>query len=167
MDVRVKPLSAAAFAPFGDVIATPDREGVPANDGTARRFDDVARLELDRGGGRPCLSLFRVQPAELPIECTRLERHPLSTQAFVPVGAARFLVVVAPAGGDAPDAAYTRAFIAADGRGVNYRPGVWHHPVLALDRETDFVVIGRAGGADCDVAAFAAGAVVRVAVLPG
>lgn len=167
MDVPIERLSAAAFAPFGEVIATPDAGGAPVNDGTARRFDDVARLELDRDGGRPCLSLFRVQPAELPIECTRLERHPLSTQAFVPLGAARFLVVVASPGGDAPDAARTRAFLAADGQGVNYHAGVWHHPVLALDRETDFVVIGRAGGADCDIAPFAGGAVVRVAVLPG
>ncbi|MDP6805150.1 MAG: ureidoglycolate lyase [Rhodospirillales bacterium] len=167
MELRIDPLSAAAFATFGDVIATPDAKGVPANEDTALRFDDVARLELDRDGGRPCLSLFRAQPASLPLECSRLERHPLSSQAFVPVGAARFLVVVAPPGGDAPDAARTRAFLAAGGQGVNYHCGVWHHPVLALDRETDFVVIGRAGSTDCDIAPFAGGEVVCVGLIPG
>jgi ureidoglycolate lyase len=165
--LAVEPLTSVAFQAFGEVIEAPRDGGRPANDGTAQRYDDVAALVLTAGGGQPQLSLFRVCPGNLPLECRNLERHPLSSQAFVPVGAARFLVVVAPAGGPAPDAAGTRAFLARGGQGVNYRPGVWHHPVLALDAETDFVMVGRADdGHDCDLAPFAAAAVLRIDGLP-
>ena len=166
-ELAVEPLTSAVFQAFGEVIEAPGDGGRPANDGTAQRYDDVAALALTAGGGRPQLSLFRVCPARLPLECRSLERHPLSSQAFVPVGAARFLVVVAPAGGKAPDADGTRAFLARDGQGVNYRPGVWHHPMLALDAEIDFVMVGRADdGRDCDLAPFDGAAVLRIAGLP-
>jgi ureidoglycolate lyase len=166
-DVGVEPLTRVVFRAFGDVIEVPGSGGRTANDGTAVRYDDVAALELTADGGRPALDLFRAKPAPLPLECRTLERHPLSSQAFVPVGEHRFLVVVAPAGGDQPDAARTRAFVTDGRQGVNYRPGVWHHPVLALDGETDFVVLGRADdGRDCDVAPFAGTTAVRIARVP-
>jgi ureidoglycolate lyase len=166
-DLRLEPLAQANFAAFGDVIEAPRDGGRPANDGAARRFDDIAALQLDGDGGRPALSLFRVRPARLPIECRTLERHPLSTQAFLPLGEARFLVVVAPATGVAPNPDGTRAFVTDGRQGVNYRRGIWHHPILALDAETDFVMVGRADdGRDCEVAPFFGGAVVRLARLP-
>ena len=85
-DVSVEPLTPAAFAPFGQVIQAPDGGGAAANQGTARRFDDAVPLALTNQDGEPLLSLFRVQPVTLPVTCTLLERHPLSTQAFVPLG---------------------------------------------------------------------------------
>ena len=166
-DLRVEPLSRVAFQDFGDVIEVPPDGGRTANDGTALRYDDVAALELTADGGRPTLGLFRVKPVRLPLECRTLERHPLSSQAFMPVGGHRFLVLVAAAGGDRPDASGTRAFVTDGRQGVNYRPGVWHHPVLALDVETDFVMVGRADdGRDCDVVPFADGACLRISGLP-
>ncbi len=79
-----------------------------------------------------------------------LERHPLSSQAFVPLSAARFLLVVA-APGESVLPGGIRAFVSDGRQGVNYRRGVWHHPVLALDAETDFLVIDRGGeGTNCD-----------------
>ena len=101
------------------------------------------------------LDIFHVKPVSLPFECQMLERHPISSQAFVPIGECQFLVVVAPAEGDSPDASLSRAFITNGRQGVNYHPGVWHHPILALGEETDFVMIGRAeDGNDCVVAPF-------------
>ena len=167
-EIRVEPLTRVAFEAFGDVIEKPGGGGRAANDGSAVRYDDIAALELSADNGRPTLGLFRVKPARLPLECLALERHPLSSQAFLPVGERRFLVVVAPAGGDEPDATATRAFVTDGRQGVNYRRGVWHHPVLALDGETDFVMMGRADdGRDCDVASFTGGAGVRIARIPG
>ena len=90
-ELAVEPLTGAAFQAFGEVIEAPGDGGRPANDGTAQRYDDVAALALTAGGGRPQLSLFRVCPARLPLECRGLERHPLSSQAFVPVGTREFL----------------------------------------------------------------------------
>ncbi len=38
-----------------------------------------------------------------------------------------------------------RAFVSDGWQGVNYAKGVWHHPLLALDEVSDFVVV--TGGA--------------------
>jgi ureidoglycolate lyase len=150
--IRVEQLTSKGFAPFGEVIEYPASDsGRLINGGTSIRYDDVAKLDLVRAGGRPLLSLFRTQPCDLPLAITMLERHPLSSQAFIPLSVHPFLVVAAPpAEKIAPDA--IRAFRAAPGQGVNYAAGVWHHPLLALEAETDFLVIGRGGDDEnCDL----------------
>jgi ureidoglycolate lyase len=148
----LRPLSAAAFAPFGEVIEpAAARRVFEVNDGTAKRFHDLARIDTGSDGGHPVLSLFRASPRELPFEITMLERHPLGSQAFIPLGGARFIVVVA----DNPETE-PLAFLAQDGQGVNYRRGTWHHPLIALDRDSDFLVIDRGGeGCNCDEVALA------------
>lgn len=144
------PLAAAAFAPFGDVIETAGHAPRYINQGTTRRYDDLARIEVGRDEGRPLLSVFVTQPQPLPLRITMIERHKLGSQAFVPLDGADFLIVVA-APGDDPKPGDLRAFLASNGQGVNYAPGVWHHPVIALRRETRFLVIDRGGeDADCD-----------------
>src|SRR6202000_345454 len=89
------------------------------------------------------INLFRAQPQALPVDITMMERHPLGSQAFVPLQAGRHLVVCAPAAEFDP--ACMRAFCTDAWQGVNYAKGVWHHPLLALDRVSDFVVIDRGG----------------------
>jgi ureidoglycolate lyase len=145
--LAVEPLTASAFAPFGEVIETPAAGGEVTNGGLAVRHDEVARLDLLEGGGRPLLGIFRVKPTPLPIEVRWLECHPKASQAFLPIGERRFLVIVAPAGPQ-PDPATTCAFLTNGRQGVNYRRGTWHFPVIALERDTDFLVIDRgdAGG---------------------
>lgn len=145
----VEPLTREAFARFGDVIEAASAAKVYAiNAGTTTRFHDLASIDTAREGGRALLSLFRAQPRELPFALTMLERHPLGSQAFVPLSARPYLVVVA----ESPDV-LPRAFLARDGQGVNYRAGTWHHPLLALDEVSDFLVIDRGGpGDNCDEA---------------
>jgi ureidoglycolate lyase len=154
-------LTAAAFSGYGEVLEVPDTGGRLINGGTAWRHDGMAALALERDGGRALLSFFRVQPARLPLRCTQLERHPVSTQLFLPLGARPFLVVVAR-GEHAPDPATLRFFVTNGRQGVNYAPGTWHHPTLALDEVTDFLVLGREDtrpGDNCDELPFAGGAV--------
>jgi len=144
----VEALTAAAFAPFGDVIEAGSAQRIYAiNDGTTQRFHDLAAIDVGTDGGRPLLSLFRAQPRPLPIAIRMLERHPLGSQAFVPLDPrGRYLVVVAE-----DPTAMPRAFLASHGQGVNYRRGCWHHPLLALDEVSDFLVIDRGGpGDNCD-----------------
>jgi ureidoglycolate lyase len=137
------PLTPEAFAPYGDVIDYPHSlTGKPANGGTALRFDGIAGLVLTAEGGTPELSYLRASPASLPFTCEALERHPLSSQLFMPVRSARFLVVVA-LGDLRPEAFTMRSFITEPGQGVNYAPGTWHHALIAIDRQTDFLVLGR------------------------
>jgi ureidoglycolate lyase len=143
----IEPLTQAAFAPFGDVIA-PDhaRETYPINAGTTLRFHDLARVDTGAQDGRSLISLCRAQPRAFPFAVRLLERHPLGSQAFIPLHAAPYLIVVATGPQDTP-----RAFIAARGEGVNYLRGTWHHPLIALDRVTDFLVVDRGGsGENCD-----------------
>ena len=144
------PLTAVAFSPYGDVIETTGNTPRSINQGTTQRYDDLARIDVGQDEGRPLLSVFVTQPQPLPLRITMIERHPLGSQAFVPLDEADFLVVVA-APGDAPKPGDLRAFLARKGQGVNYAPGVWHHPVIALGHETRFLVIDRGGDdANCD-----------------
>jgi ureidoglycolate lyase len=146
--LKPKPLTREAFAPFGDVIETEDAESYLINEGTTERFHDLAKVEL--GGGRALINIFRAQPRPSPIAIRMMERHPLGSQAFIALERRPFLVVVAPRGAP-PEGAALKAFITDGNQGVNYHPGVWHHPVLALVQETDFLVIDRGGlGANCD-----------------
>lgn len=146
--VRPEPLTRDAYTPFGDVLAANDRWR-PANQGTAKKSEHLAEL-LDLRSARAHLSVFRCAPRTLPHEIALLEKHPASTQVFVPMNAARYLVIVA-LGGDAPDLGTLRVFEASGAQGITYRPGVWHHPMVALDRETDFfcLVFEDGTAADC------------------
>jgi ureidoglycolate lyase len=145
-----EPLTHAAFAPFGDVIAADAAaRHFTINAGNTVRYHDLARIEPGTNG-RVIVSIFRGQPRQLPFTVAMMERHPLASQAFVPLSARPYLVVVAPAGA-APRAQDLRLFVARADQGVNYAPGVWHHPLLALEAVSDFLVIDRAGdGHNCD-----------------
>ncbi len=145
--LRVEPLTRAAFAPFGDVVETDGAERFAINNGSTTRFHDLARVDVAAEGGHVLVNIFRARPLPMPLTVTMMEKHPLGSQAFVPLETAPFLVVVAPPG-EAVAPQDLRAFLAVAGQGVNYAPGVWHHPVIALGRETDFLVIDRGGPGD-------------------
>lgn len=155
-----EPLSREAFAPFGDVIEASDAvRHFTINGGNTERYHDLAQIEPG-AGGRVIVSIFRGQPRALPFTITMMERHPLASQAFVPMSGRPYLVVVASAGA-APTAADLRLFVARADQGVNYAPGVWHHPLLALEAVSDFLVIDRAGpGHNCDEVALERAAVI-------
>ncbi len=148
--LHVEALSRVAFAPFGEVIeADAATSCFMINGGNTERFHDLARIEPGPQG-RAIVSIFRGQPRPLPFRVAIMERHPLGSQAFMPLSGLPYLVVVAPAGA-APTLADLRVFLAQGQQGVNYAPGVWHHPLLALGEVSDFLVIDRSGpGANCD-----------------
>lgn len=149
-----QPLTREAFAPFGDVIETEGSRHYSINDGSTERFHDLARIDVTAEAGRPLINIFRAQPLEMPLRIAMMERHPLSSQAFVPLSAAPFLVLVAPPG-ETVGPEDLVAFITNGRQGVNYHRGVWHHPVLALQPDSDFLVVDRGGeGANCDEVSF-------------
>ncbi|MEM9140088.1 MAG: ureidoglycolate lyase [Pseudomonadota bacterium] len=135
-----EPLSKAAFAPFGQVLETEGARQIPINQGTTTRFDGLA--VADPGPeGQAQLSIFRGTPRPQPIAIRMLERHPLASQAFFPLSPHDWLIVVA----EAPEAAALRCFRAAGDQGVQYGPGIWHHPLLVLVPRQDFLVVDRLG----------------------
>lgn len=153
--LSVEPLTREAFAPFGEVIeASAEQHTYAINAGTSQRFHDLARLEAG-DNGRLTVSIFRAQARHFPFRITMLERHPKASQAFMPLNGRAFLVVVAPRAPQ-PEQAAVRAFLASGHQGVNFAPGVWHHPLLALEAVSDFLVIDRAETEDnCDEAVLA------------
>lgn len=140
------PLTAAAFAPFGQIIEAGE-EGIP--DSGYRRFDDLAQPEVD-DAGRLALSLFLVGARPPPVRLACLERHPYGSQAFVPLDGQMFLVIVcasSPESVDAPAREGLRIFISNGRQGINMRRGVWHHPLLALTSGR-FLIADRLGPGD-------------------
>ncbi len=140
--IRPEPLTAAAFVPFGDVLeatGTPDRM---INEGLCARFHDRARLDFGPGG-RPGISIFRAEPRSLPLTLSMVERHPDGSQAFIPMDAHPFLVVVAPDRGGTPGT--PRAFLTAPYQGINLHRGTWHGVLSPLHPPGIFAVIDRIG----------------------
>ena len=151
-------LSVEGYRDYGDVISVRG-DVVPrsANMGTAKRFNSLAELiNLRPGKAEPNLCLFHCAPQvsapQTTFEIKLLEKHPLSTQAFIPMQAERYLVVVC-LGTDKPDLSTLKAFLATKAQGITYRPGVWHHPLIAMDRETDFACLIWEDGTsnDCEI----------------
>ena len=143
MRIAVAPLTSAAFAPFGEVIA---HEG-----DTARRYL-AAPFARDAAAVERRFWVTRVkESASLPLRIEQLERHPYSAQSFIPLRTTRYLVVVARNNArHLPDLQSVRAFIAAPHQGVCYRPGVWHHRLTALDAPAEFAVLMSMTGRNDD-----------------
>lgn len=143
-----QPLEKPAFEPYGDVIETEGATHFTINDGFAERFHDLAAIDVASGGGIPLLNIFRALPRSGSMEIGFLERHPLGSQAFIPLERQPFLVLVARR----PEIEALRLFLSNGRQGVNYRRGVWHYPLLALEKQSDFIVIDRGGAGDnCEV----------------
>lgn len=146
-----QPLTAEAFAAFGQVIECAGHAGYAINEGSSQRFTDLAQLEAD-AEGRLALSIFRAEARRAPFALHCLERHPLGSQAFMPLNGQAFLVVVAESEPDAtrPAPETLRLFVSNGQQGINFRRGVWHHPLLALSAG-DFLVADRLGpGENCE-----------------
>mgnify|MGYP000332370897 CR=1 FL=1 len=140
-DIAVAPISAAAFAPFGDLLSV---DGVPdklINQGLCGRFHDRARLDF--GTGRAGISLFHADLRSLPMALEMMERHPGGSQAFIPMDAAPFLVIVAPDEGGAPGT--PQAFVTNDHQGVNFHRGTWHGVLTPIAGSGIFAVVDRIG----------------------
>ena len=154
--LKASPLTAATYAPYGDVIsARADIKPLLVNRGTAQKFNRLGKLEnLRNEKAQANLSLFRCTPVKAsPFQIKLLEHHRYSTQTFIPmIGSKRYLVVVC-LGEQEPDLKSLRVFLASNAQGITYHPGVWHHPLIALDEVTDFTCLVWEDGTpgDCTV----------------
>jgi ureidoglycolate lyase len=142
--LELEPLTAEAFAPFGEVI---QRQGVSPesiNYGRTQKYADLARIDTAEGGGETTVHLYRSQAVTLPFRIERMERHLLGSQAFMPLHQQPFPVIVAPPGDD-PKVQAIRGFITNGEQGINLHKGVWHHYQISLSGICDYLVIDRAG----------------------
>ena len=150
LELKAEPLTADAFAPFGDVIDARTSASFPINAGRTQRHHDLAKVETLGENAHTLINIFVSQPITLPLELTFLERHPQGSQAFMPLHQERFIAVVAPPG-EHINPADVRAFVTDGRQGVNYRAGTWHAIQSVLEREGEFLVVDRGGdGNNCD-----------------
>lgn len=138
------PLTSERFAPYGDVIEAALDHSFAMNEARFERFDDLCNVDI-ASGGRIAMSVARCRtPTALPLIVDKVERHPLGSQAFVPLQACRMVIVVAPPG-ESVDVVDFRAFVTKPRQGFNYHRGTWHMPLIAFSAGHEFLVIDRGG----------------------
>ena len=143
ISLRPEPLTKERFAPYGDVIEASLENPDAMNEARFQRFDDLC--DIDVGGGDVAISVARCRaPTTLPLRIDMVERHPLGSQAFVPLKPCRMVIVVAPPG-ESVEAEELRAFVTNGKQGINYHRGTWHMPLIAFDAGQDFLIVDRGG----------------------
>ena len=148
MKITVNPklITKENFSKFGDVITTDNIKPLEINEGYAKRFDGIANLNTSKDNGETTICIFSALKRSFPMKIDMMEKHPLGSQAFVPMKETTFLVFVAPEG-DKPNLSKAEAFIVPPGIGVNYNPGTWHFPLIATE-DMNFLVVDRKGSGD-------------------
>lgn len=145
MQLTPKPLTADAFAPYGEVvdIHSANKE-LSMNYGMATRYFDLAEIDVEEKGGKTCISLVKSNAIELPFSIEKMEYHPFGSQLFYPLCDAPFLILVStPA--ETLDTTKLELFISDGKQGVNYHKGVWHHYLMPLNNDSQFMVVDRNG----------------------
>ena len=140
--IKAEPLTADAFAPFGDVLEATGKPDKIINNGFCGRYHDRARLDFGPDG-RAGISVFKAEPRALPYTLDLLERHPDGAQAFIPMSLDAYLAIVAEDANGTP--ANIRAFIAGPGQGINYHRNTWHGVLTPLSAPGLFAVVDRIG----------------------
>ena len=144
--INPKPITKENFSKFGDMITTNDIKPIEINNGYAKRFDGIANVDTSKDNGETIISIFSALKRSFPMKIYMMEKHPLGSQAFVPMKETTFLVFVAPKDNKL-DLNKIEAFIVPPGIGVNYNPGTWHFPLISTEN-MNFLVIDRKGSGD-------------------
>ena len=144
--INPKPITKKSFSKFGDMITTDDIKPLEINNGYAKRFDGIANLDTSRDNGETTICIFSALKRSFPMKIDMMEKHPLGSQAFIPMKETTFLAFVAPEG-DKPDLNKIESFIIPTGIGVNYNPGIWHFPLISTE-DMNFLVVDRKGSGD-------------------
>jgi len=144
--ITPKPITKENFSNFGDLITTKDIEPITINNGYAKRFDNIAKLDTSKENGKTTISIFSALKRTFPMKVNMMESHPLGSQAFIPMKETTFLCFVAPSG-EKPDLNKIESFIIPPGLGINYKPGTWHFPLISTE-DMNFLVVDRKGAGD-------------------
>jgi len=145
MEKIIKPIKITRknFATYGDLISSEDISPIDINDGYAKRFDNLANINTSKDEGKTVVSIFSALKRTFPIKIDMMEKHPLGSQAFMPMKETTFLSFVAPQG-EFPEISKIQSFIIPPKTGINYKPGIWHFPLISTE-DTNFIVIDRKG----------------------
>jgi len=148
MEVVIKPkkITKENFAKFGDVISTQNIKPMDINNGYAKRFDNLADINTSNNNGTVSMSIFSALKRSFPMKINMMEKHPLGSQAFIPMKETNFISFVSPSG-DKPDISKIESFVVSPGIGINYKPNIWHFPLISTEN-MNFLVVDRKGAGD-------------------
>ena len=148
METIVKPIKVTKtnFATFGDLISSEDVTAMDINVGYAKRFDNLANINTSKDDGKTIVSIFSALKRTFPMKIDMMEKHSLGSQAFIPMKETTFLSFVAPPG-DSPEISKIQSFIIPPKTGINYKPSIWHFPLISTE-DTNFLVIDRKGSGE-------------------
>ena len=145
MEVVIKPIKITKnnFKEYGDLISSNNVSPIDINAGYAKRFDDLAKINTLKNKGETIVSIFSALKRTFPMQIDMMEKHPLGSQAFIPMEDTKFLVFVAPKG-DKPDVNKIQSFLVPKQTGVNYNAGIWHFPLISM-KNMNFLIVDRKG----------------------
>jgi len=144
----VKPIkiTKSNFTEYGDLISADNVKPIDINAGYAKRFDNLANINTSKNEGKTVVNIFSTLKRTFPMKIDMMEKHPLSSQTFIPMKETTFLSFVAPQG-ESPEINKIQSFIIPPKTGINYKPGVWHFPLISTEN-TNFLVIDRKGSGE-------------------
>ena len=148
METIIEPIKITRknFTEFGDLISSEGINPIDINAGYAKRFGNLANINTSKDGGKTIVSIFSALKRNFPMKIDMMEKHPLGSQAFIPMKETTFLCFVAPQG-ESPEINKIQSFIIPPKTGINYKPGIWHFPLISTE-DTDFLVIDRKGNSE-------------------
>jgi ureidoglycolate lyase len=114
---------------------------------------DTADSRDPRGSARQVIEIISVKPAYPSITSARMERHPTSAQAFIPLDDRDYLVVMCRSDAeDRPDLQDLRVLIVPGNTAIQYWPGIWHVPMQTVSDPGRFCVVTNSAGTpeDCE-----------------
>ena len=141
--IKPKLITKENFKMFGDMITTTDIKPLEINNGYAKRFDEIAKIDTSSKNGETTISIFSALKRSFPMKIDMMEKHPLGSQAFIPMKETTFLVLVAPSSNKLL-IEKIQSFIVPPGVGVNYKAGTWHFPLISTE-DMNFLVVDRKG----------------------
>ena len=141
--IKPKKITRKNFQKYGDLISVKKKKSININDGYAKRFDNLCRINTSSKKGKTIMSIFSAKKRKFPMNIKMMEKHPLGSQAFVPMNETTFFVFVAPKG-KRPNTKKIESFIVPKQTGINYKPGIWHFPLIS-SKNMNFLVIDRKG----------------------
>ena len=141
--IKPKIITRTNFVTYGDLISSDDIKQMDINAGYAKRFDNLANINTSKDEGKTIVSIFSALKRTFPMKIDMMEKHPLGSQAFIPMKETTFLSFAAPPG-ESPEVSKIQSFIIPPKMGINYKPGIWHFPLISTE-DTNFLVIDRKG----------------------
>ena len=148
MEIKIKPkkITRENFSKYGDLISKNNIKPMDINNGYAKKFDNLANVNIFKNNGQTNISIFQALKRSFPMQIDMMEKHPEGSQAFIPLNETFFFVFVAPAG-EKPDINSLESFMISKGIGINYKPGIWHFPLIST-KNMDFLVVDRKGAGE-------------------